>query len=345
MLSGEHMQGKVTLEDHFAIEATLGDSQPFGPHVWGELRHRLLDFQDQRLRLMDATGVEIMIASLNAPAIQGIADAKEAAQVARRANDVLAAEISNRSGRFEISAARTSKRPDRFVGVAALPMQEPETATQELERCIKDLGFKGALVNGYSQTNDPGRVVHYDVPQYRPFWRTVESLDVPFYLHPRPPSVLSPHYEGHSWLIGPTWTFAAETSVHALRLIGSGLFDEHPRLQIILGHLGEGLPYYLWRIDNRNNWMKAPHKYAARKPVAAYFRANFYLTTSGHFSTPALVDAIAEIGPERVMFSVDYPFEDFSDAADWFDQAPITETDRRKIGRTNAMRLFKLPEA
>src|SRR5215470_1259727 len=181
------MQGKVTLEDHFAIEATLGDSQPFGPHVWPELRHRLLDFQDQRLRLMDASGVEIMIASLNAPAIQGIADAKEAAEIA--------------------------KRPDRFVGVAALPMQEPEIATQELQRCIKELGFKGALVNGYSQTSDPSRVVHYDVAQYRPFWRTVESLDVPFYLHPRPPSVLSPHYQGHAWLIGPTWTFAAETSV------------------------------------------------------------------------------------------------------------------------------------
>src|SRR5262245_62059792 len=140
MLSGEHMPGKVTLEDHFAIEATVGDSQPSGPHVGGELRHRPPDFQDEGLQLMDATGVEIRIASLNAPAIQGIADAEEAAQVPRRANDVLAAEIS--------------KRPDRFVGVAALPMQEPETATQELERCIKDLGFKGALVNGYWKTRD-----------------------------------------------------------------------------------------------------------------------------------------------------------------------------------------------
>src|SRR6202040_2055634 len=128
VVSGEHMQGKVTLEDHFAIDATLGDSQPFGPHVWPELRHRLLDFQDPRVRLMAAAGVQIMIASLNAPAIQGIADAKQAAEVARRANDVLAAEIA--------------KRPDRFVGVAALPMQEPESATQELERFIKDLGFK-----------------------------------------------------------------------------------------------------------------------------------------------------------------------------------------------------------
>src|SRR4029453_15545251 len=293
------MQGKVTLEDHFAIEASLCDSQPFGSHVWSELRHRLLDFQDQRLRLMDQSGVEIMITCHNAPAMQGIPDVKQGAEVARRANDVLAAEVAT--------------RPDRFVGVAALPMQEPGIATQELERCIKDLGFKGALVNGYSQTQDPNRVLHYDVPQYRPFWRAVESLDVPFYLHPRPPSVRSPLYEGHSWLIGPTWSFAAETSVHALRLIGSGLFDDHPRLQIILGHLAEGWPYYIWRIENPNNWRKAPQKYAARKPVADYFHANFHLTTSGHFSTPALIDAVAEVGAERGMLSVDFVLEALSE--------------------------------
>src|SRR5215831_5150743 len=116
------MQGKVTLEDHFAIEATLGDSQPFGTHVWPELRHRLLDFHDQRLRLMDESGVEMMIASLNAPAIQGIPDSKRAAEVARQANDALAEEVA--------------KRPDRFVGVAALAMQDPEVATQELQRSI-----------------------------------------------------------------------------------------------------------------------------------------------------------------------------------------------------------------
>jgi gamma-resorcylate decarboxylase len=323
------MQGKVTLEDHFAIEATLGDSQPFGAHVWTELRYRLLDFHDQRLRLMDASGVEIMIASLNAPAIQSIADPKRAAALAREANDTLAREVG--------------KRPDRFVGVAALPMQDPESATAELERCIRELGFKGALVNGYSQLLGSSAPVHYDLPQYRPFWRAVERLDVPFYLHPRPPMAgVSPLYDGHPWLFGPTWSFHAETSLHALRLIGSGLFDECPRLQIILGHLGEGLPFFIWRIDNRNNWMKAPHKYAAKKPVADYFRGNFHLTTSGHYSTPALIDAIAEIGADRVMYSVDYPFEDFSDAADWFDHAAIDEADRIKIGRTNALRLFKL---
>ena len=323
------MQGKVTLEDHFAVEETLGDSQPWGSHVWAELRHRLLDFHDQRLRLMDASGVEIMIASLNAPAVQAIPEAKRAVALARRANDVLADEVA--------------RRPDRFVGLAALPMQDPESAIAELQRAIRELGFRGALVNGYSQLAEPGKVVHYDLPQYRAFWRAVESLDVPFYLHPRPPAAgVSPLYDGHPWLFGPSWSFAAETALHALRLIGSGLFDECPRLQIVLGHLGEGLPFYLWRIDNRNNWMKAPHKYAAKKRVADYFRANFHLTTSGHFSTPALLDAVAEIGAQRVMYSVDYPFEDFADAAGWFDNLEMDERDRIRIGRTNAVTLFRL---
>jgi gamma-resorcylate decarboxylase len=323
------MHGKVTIEDHFATEATLGDSQPFGAHVWKELRHRLLDFQEQRLRLMDESGVEIMVVSLNAPAIQAIPDVAQAAEAARHANDILAAEVA--------------KRPDRFAAIAALAMQDPDVATRELTRCVKELGFKGALVNGFSQVGTPDTAVYYDLQQYRPFWAMVEALGVPFYLHPRNPLPDSiPGYEGHAWLNGPTWGFAAETAVHALRLIGSGLFDAHPRLQIILGHLGEGLPYYLWRIDNRNNWMKAPHRYAARKRVADYVRGNFHMTTSGHFSTPALNDAIAEIGVERVLFSVDYPFEDISDAAAWFDHAPLSETDRRKIGRTNALRLFGL---
>lgn len=326
------MQGKITLEDHFATTTTLDDSKVFGAHVWSALGPRLLDLQDQRLRLMDAAGIEVMIVSLNAPAIQAISDVKRAVEVAREANDVLAREVA--------------KRPDRFVGVAALPMQDADRAATELERCVRTLGFKGALVNGFSQVGSPDSAIYYDLPQYRPFWRLVDSLDVPFYLHPRNPLPGSiPNYAGHDWLLGPNWAFAAETAVHALRLIGSGLFDELPRLQIILGHLGEGLPFYLWRIDNRNAWMKAPHKYAARKPVADYFRANFHVTTSGHFSTPAMIDAVAELGVDRVMFSVDYPFEDMGEAAAWFDKAEVDETDRRKIGRTNAIKLFKLAVA
>ena len=323
------MQGKIALEEHFAVAATLADSQVFGAHVWEELGPRLTDFQDKRLRLMDASGVEIMILSLNAPAVQAIWDVRRAVEVAREANDVLAAEMG--------------KRPDRFQGLAALPMQDPEAAARELTRCIRELGFVGALVNGFSQVENPDSAVYYDLPQYRPFWRTVEELGVPFYLHPRNPLAGAiPGYDGHNWLLGPSWGFHAETAVHALRLIGSGLFDAHPKLQIILGHLGEGIPAYLWRIDHRNEWMKARHRYAAERSVADYFRENFVLTTSGNFSTSALQQSIAEIGVERVLWSADYPFEDISDAADWFDRAPLGDEERRKIGRTNAQKLFRL---
>ena len=323
------MQGKIALEEHVAIEATLGDSQVFGAHVWKDLGHRLLDVQDTRLREMDKHGVEMMILSLNAPAVQAIHDVKQAIAVAQQANDALAAEVR--------------KRPDRFASFAALPMQDPEAAAAELTRCVKELGMVGALVNGFSQSGTADNVIYYDVPQYRPFWRTVEVLDVPFYLHPRNPLLSwTRQYEGHSWLLGPNWAFAAETAVHALRLIGSGLFDEHPGLKIVLGHLGEGIPAQLWRIDNRNGWMKAPHKYAARKGVADYFRKHFHLTTSGDFHTPSLVNATTEMGAERVMFSVDWPFEDVGEAAQWFDTASISEADRAKIGRGNAIKLFKL---
>ena len=185
--------------------------------------------------------------------------------------------------------------------------------------------------------------LYYDLPQYRPFWRTVAELGVPFYLHPRNPLPGDIRgYEGHNWLLGPSWGFHAETAVHALRLIGSGLFDEHPGLQIILGHLGEGIPAYLWRIDHRNDWMQARHAYAAKKWVADYFRSNFVLTTSGNFSTSALNQAISEIGIERVLWSADYPFEEISHAADWIDAAPLSEEDRRRITRTNAQALFRL---
>jgi 2,3-dihydroxybenzoate decarboxylase len=144
-------------------------------------------------------------------------------------------------------------------------------------------------------------------------------------------------------MLGPNWAFAAETAVHALRLIGSGLFDECPNLKIVLGHIGEGIPVYLWRIDNRNGWMKAPHKYPAKHSVAHYFRKHFHLTTSGNFDTAALVNAISVMGADRVMFSVDWPFEDVGEGAQWIDAVEIDEADRIKVSRTNAIKLFKLP--
>lgn len=323
------MQGKIALEEHFAIDATLGDSQVFGAHVWPELRHRLLDIQDTRLRQMDQHDVGMMILSLNAPAVQAIADKTRAIAVAKQANDVLADEVR--------------KRPDRFAAFAALPMQDPDAAIVELERSVKQLGFVGALVNGFSDTGDPNNLLYYDLPQYRAFWKKIEELDVPFYLHPRNPLPgRIPGYEGHNWLLGPNWAFNAETSVHALRLIGGGIFDDCPNLKIVLGHLGEGIPALLWRIDHRNGWMKEPHRYAAKRPVADYFRKNFWLTTSGNFSTSALRQAIEEVGVDRIMFSVDWPFEDVGEGCDWIDNAAVAEADRQKIGRGNAIRLFKL---
>ena len=217
------MQGKIALEEHFAIEETVNNSRGFFPdRVWQEVRERVLDLHGRRLRLMDQHGIEMMLLSLNAPAVQAIPDPAQANELARRANDFLAEQVR--------------KRPERFQGLAALPMQDPELAAKELERCVKELGFKGALVNGFSQVGDKDTTVYYDLAQYWPFWQVVERLDVPFYLHPRNPLPRDAKiYEGHSWLLGPIWAFGQETAVHALRLMGSGLFDaisearHHPR--------------------------------------------------------------------------------------------------------------------
>ena len=320
------MQGKIGLEEHFAIEDTLGDSRGFVPDaIWNDLRTRLLDFQDKRIAEMDRHGVETMILSLNAPAVQKIDNVQKATEIARRANDLLANEMA--------------KKPKRFAGFAALAMQDPELAARELERCVKDLGFKGALVNGYSQVGSPDNAVYYDIPEYRSFWATVESLDVPFYLHPREPSQRKA-YEGHPWLIGPAYGFAAETGLHALRLLGSGLFDQYPRLQLILGHLGENLPFTLYRTDQRIAW--SPMGYPAKKKISEYFQSNVYITTAGNFRTQSLIDCMLEMGADRILFSTDYPFESVAEAATWFDAASISEADRLKIGRTNAAKLFKL---
>ncbi len=324
------MQGKIALEEHFAIQDTLQDSAGFVPDsYWTELSARLLDIHEQRLQLMDKHGIEMMLLSLNAPAVQAIPDPQKANDIARRANDFLAEQVA--------------KRPNRFQGLAALPMQDPDMAIRELQRCVKDFGFVGALVNGFSQVRDPNSAVYYDLPQYWPFWGEVEKLDVPFYLHPRNPlPSMAQIYEGHPWLLGPTWAFGQETAVHALRLMASGLFDKYPRLAIVLGHMGEGLPYSMWRVDNRNAWVKVPPRYPAKKKLAEYFQANFYLTTSGNFRTQTLIDAILEVGADHILFSADWPFENIDHAADWFDAATISESDRRKIGRTNTEKLFKL---
>lgn len=327
------MNGKIALEEHWAIPETLQDSAGFVPGVyWEELQSRLTDIQDRRLMLMDEHGIETMILSLNAPAIQAIPNRARAVQLARRANDALAEECA--------------RRPDRFRAFAALPLQDPDASAEELHRCVTELGFVGALVNGFSQDETQGggnEPLYYDLPHYRPFWAEVAELDVPFYLHPRNPLPEDARiYAGHPWLLGPTWAFAQETAVHALRLMASGLFDDHPSLQIVIGHMGEGIPAMLWRIDHRNAWVKVPPSYPAQRRFVDYFTNNFHITTSGNFRTQTLIDSVLEIGADRIMFSTDWPFENIDHAANWFDAASISEPDRVKIGRSNAAALFKL---
>ncbi len=252
---------------------------------------------------MDENGIEMMLLSLNAPAVQAIPDKARAAEIARKANDYLAEQVR--------------KRPDRFQGLAALAMQDPDGAARELERCVKELGFRGALVNGFSQVGDAETGVYYDLPQYRPFWATVERLDVPFYLHPRNPVPRDAKiYEGHPWLLGPIWAFGQETAVHALRLMGSGLFDAHPRLKIILGHMGENLPYAMWRVDNANGWIANRHNYPAKKRMRRLFPRQFLSHHVGQFPHPgADRTPCSEIGADRIMFSTDWPFENIDHAA------------------------------
>ena len=319
---------KIALEEHFALPETADATYAIGGKPWTpEFRLQIQDMGSGRIAEMDRGGVELCILSFVAPGIQGIPGISQSIAMSRRANDYLAEHIA--------------KYPKRLKGFAALPLQDPQAAAQELTRCVKELGFCGALVHGFSQIGETDSAVFYDLPQYRPFWATVQQLDVPFYLHPRAPlATRQQAYEGHPWLLGAAWGFAAETSIHALRLMGSGLFDEYPRLKVILGHLGEGLPFSIWRIDHTIFTVTNGTK--AKLSMGQYLRENFYITTSGNFRTQALTDVMLEVGADRVLYSVDYPFEDMAEAAHWFDQAAISESDRLKIANSNAQKLFRL---
>ena len=322
------VQRKIALEEHVASPETAVYSEKLHKDKWHVMGPRILDIHGQLLAEMDAAGIEISVLSLNAPLIQAIPNVSQAIETARRGNDFLAEEVA--------------KNPSRFLAFAALPMQDPDAASEELTRCVRQLGFKGAKVNGFSQKDREDSAVYYDVPEYRPFWRVVESLGVPFYLHPREPlpsQQLS--YVGHPWLLGPSWAFGVETATHALRLMTSGLLDEYPKLTLMLGHLGETLPTAVWRIDH---WFRlAPRGLPAKRKMSEYLRDNFYITTAGNFCSHTLTDTITEVGVDRILFAADYPFERMTEAAEWFDNLDvISEEDRLKIGRTNAEKLLKL---
>ncbi len=320
------VNGKIALEEHFAIERYNRRPQFLAADAWRDVERRLADFTELRLERMDATGVELAIISLTSPGVQGERDAREAVEGARAANDAL--------------AERVAEHPRRFAGFAAVALQDVDQAVAELHRAVSDLGFKGVLVNSYTATPD-GTPAHLDEERFDPFWSALEELGVPLYLHPQ---ILPADQRGAvtKWpeMAGPVWEFATETSVAALRLITSGLFDRHPKAQVILGHLGESLPFNVWRIESRMR--KAFDRVELNRSLTSYLCDNFYITTAGHFYTPSFLATVAVMGSDRVLYSVDYPFEEMEEGSQWFDNADIDETLRHKVGRDNSVRLFSL---
>lgn len=317
---------KIAFEEHF-MSPGLGEysksfTQQIDPAVYAKLASRLADFDALRLAEMDAASIDYAILSQTGPGIQGETDPIRAARLASQSNDFLAEQVA--------------RRPERYGGFAALAMQDAQVAAKEVQRTVEELGFKGALVNG--QTGG----TYYDDPSYDVLWERLQDLDVPLYLHPAD-AYIQPHaFFGHPELNGATWGWGVDTATHALRLLFGGVFDRFPNLKIILGHMGEGLPYQRWRFDSRF----AVYSYGlklARAP-SEYIGSNILVTTSGVCSHPALLGAIGEVGPDAVMFSVDYPYESSTVAADFIDNAPLESSVKQQICYGNAQRLFKLKE-
>ncbi|NLA19843.1 amidohydrolase family protein [Burkholderia cepacia] len=330
------MKGKIVLEEHLTTERNnaqwdaSGEAARNGEGYMKDVDARLLD-ADRRIEEMDRCGIDVAVLSLTSPGAQSILDRAKAVDFAKRTND-------------DIAEHFTSRHPGRLHAFATVALQAPRDAADELERAVTTLGMKGALVNGYTNIGDADTAQYLDEAPAWEFWERAARLDVPVYLHPREPLPGQRRiYEGYASLVGSAWGFAHETATHAIRLMLSGLFDRYPNLTVILGHLGEGLPLMLPRLEHRLHMQRdGAGLGSALRPVSEYFGRNFYVTTSGHFHTKGLLNTISEIGVERVLFSADYPYESMATASDWFDNALISDNDRVRIGRTNAARLLGL---
>ncbi|MDB5596497.1 MAG: Amidohydrolase 2 [Hyphomicrobiales bacterium] len=310
----------IALEEHYWD--TELSAQFIGAEGVSPLSHLLTELGDVRLRAMDESGIDMQILSHGAPAAQKLAP-EICVDLTRRVNDRL--------------AEACARHPTRFAGFAALPTPRPDEAALELERCVKELGFKGAMIHGL--TNG----VFHDDKRFWPIFAMAEKLDVPIYLHPAVPhpEVMKIYYDEYArefpTVIRPAWGFTVETATQAIRLILSRVFETHTKLKIVLGHFGETLPFLLWRI---NQALQRPGQDALS--FRETFCKHFYVTTSGHFSTPALVCTMMEMGMDRIMFAVDYPYVVNADAMKWIDTLQISGEDRAKMLGGNAQKLFRL---
>jgi 2,3-dihydroxybenzoate decarboxylase len=318
------MVQKIALEEHFLspeyIEPWLPTVAEMPTAKRDYLLGALTDFGERRLATMDKAGIARAVLAIAGPGAQRERDTAKAIRDARSSNDFLATEIQ--------------KRPDRYSGFAHLAMQDAKAAADELERCVTELKFCGAMINNHTNGQ------YLDDPALNPFWERAEALGTLIYLHPADPISVAPVLRGHPGLRRATWEWGFETGSHALRLIFGGVFDRFPRAKLGLGHLGETLPFLLWRFDSRAgpDFYNVPLK----KPPSHYIKENIWVTTSGMCSAEPLNCTIAALGADRIMFGADYPFEKAEEAGHWFDTEKLDEKVRADIAHDNAARLLKL---
>ena len=324
----------ITLEEHYASPAFMegpgrqlaerARTQPMAT-ISTHLVDQLLDLDDLRLADMDAAGIDMQVLSLNSPGVEQLASTAAVA-AAHEANDYLGEAVR--------------RHPDRLAGFAALPTASPEIAAGELERTVREYGFKGGVINGHIR----GR--YLDDPFFWPILESAEALQVPIYLHPTPPPqpVIQASYVGNfspevsAQLAASGWGWHIETAVHVLRIILSGAFDRYPGLQLVIGHLGEALPFMLPRLDHN-----LPTQLTnLQRPIGDYLRENVHYTFSGFNFTPNFLDLLLQVGVDRIMFSADYPYASMLAARNFLEQLPVCPADRERIAHRNAERLLRM---
>ncbi|MDI3468909.1 MAG: 2-amino-3-carboxymuconate-6-semialdehyde decarboxylase [Pseudolabrys sp.] len=322
MLSNPHCP-IIAIEEHYWDPELAGTFTGLEAPKGGEIDKRLYDFADLRIKEMDAAGVDVQVLSHGAPSAQKL-PADTAAVMTRAVNDRLAAQIA--------------ANPKRFAGFAALPTSDVKGAADEMERAVTRLGFKGVMIHGTANGE------YLDDRKFWPIFERAEALDVPIYLHPALPDpritdiYLKDYVKDFPLVVRPAWGYTIDTATQAIRLVLSGVFEKHPKLKIILGHFGETLPFLLWRIDSS---LKRPGQKSLE--FRQIFTNNFWLTTSGFFSDPALLCCVMEMGVDRLLFAIDWPFViDNRPAVEWLSRIPLSGEDKVKIASGNAKRLLKM---
>jgi len=280
-----------------------------------------LDLGEKRLSHMDAAGIDVQVLSFASPGPQAFG-AEVALLMARDANDRLHETVK--------------AHPTRFAGFAALPTASPDAAAQELERCVSKLGFKGAMIHGHQQGS------FLDERKFWPIFERAQALDVPIYLHPTLPHplALKAYFEGYEELARAGWGFAVDTSCHFLRLVFAGLFDAYPRLKIILGHLGEGLPFAMHRLDDHTR-AAAARRGLNRTPLE-YLRENLLVTTSGNWFEPAFICTLLALGIDNILFAVDWPYESNSAGIEFLRKLSLSDADKERLAHRNAERMLRI---